>query len=154
MVVAERKQLPNIESEFKPKPALRTNAALKKCTLLTLVVLAGFALCMLYTYQTTRIIALGYQTDNLQNSVNELQGENKQLGLKIAELQAPERVQQIATTKLGMKEPQEFMIAFSSPEQLSSQKTQVQAVSPKNSWSGRLLAVIPRFIGQAEASPR
>ncbi|MGD0152662.1 MAG: cell division protein FtsL [Thermacetogeniaceae bacterium] len=121
---------------------------------MTLVVLAGFALCMLYTYQTTRIIALGYQTDNLQNSVNELQGENKQLGLKIAELQAPERVQQIATTKLGMKEPQEFMIAFSSPEQLSSQKTQVQAVSPKNSWSGRLLAVIPRFIGQAEASPR
>lgn len=154
MVVAERKQLPDIKSEFKPKPAFKTKAALKKCVLLTLVVLAGFALCMLYTYQATRIIALGYQADKLQNSVNKLQGENKQLGLKIAELQAPERVQQIATTKLGMKEPQEFMIAFSTPEQLSSQQTQVQAVSPKNSWSSRLLAAIPRLIGQAEASPR
>lgn len=154
MVVAEQKYLPTVESELRPKPVAEANIAVKKCTLLTLVVLAGFALCMLYTYQATRVIALGYQADKLQNSVNKLQGENRQLGLKIAELQAPERVEQIATTKLGMQEPQDFLIASCSPEQLLPQSSQVQAAPPKGSWNSRLLAAIPRFMGRAEASPR
>jgi cell division protein FtsL len=125
---------------------------------LTLVVLAGFALAMLYTYQTTRIISLGYQADTMQSSVSDMQSENNQLELEVAELQTPERVEQIATTKLGMQEPQDFIIASFSPEQVSPQEPQAKAKAPASSWTGahlwaRLLAAIPRFVGRAEASP-
>lgn len=173
MVIAEQKYLPTIETEPGQKPTRsrmpgtgaapgthwmgqqsKAKVAVIKCTLLTLAVIAGFAICLFYTYQATRIIALGYQIDKATSSVSQLQHENNQLELKIAELQAPERVEQIATAKLGMKEPQEFMIVSYSQDQLSSQKPQVQAASSKSSWSSRLLAAIPRFMGQAEASPR
>lgn len=162
MVVAEQQRLP---AESKPRPgsgrARRApsgpavaDAIAAKRTLLTLTVVAVFALCMLYIYQTTRVIALNYQADKARSGISELQRQNAQLELKIAELQAPERVQKIATTKLGMKEPQNFMIASYSSEQLAPQSTQVEAASPADSWSRRLLAAIPKYIGLAEASPR
>jgi cell division protein FtsL len=132
----------------------KSQAAVRKCAVSTLVVLAGFALCMLYTYQVTRIIAMGYQADNIQNSVSELQQENSQLDLEAAELQTPERVEQIATTKLGMQQPQDFMVASCSIGQVSPQEPQAQAPSTASSWSARLLAAIPRFVGRAEASPQ
>ena len=125
MVVAEQRRLP-IESDWKPKTAAGANAAVRKCTVLTLVVLAVFALVMLYTYQTTRIISLGYQADNMQSSVTDLQSRNNQLELEVAELQTPGRVEQIATTKLGMQEPQDFMIVSFSPGQVSSQEAQAK----------------------------
>ncbi len=157
MVVAEQRRLP-IESDWKPKTAAGANAAVRKCTVLTLVVLAVFALVMLYTYQTTRIISLGYQADNMQSSVTDLQSRNNQLELEVAELQTPGRVEQIATTKLGMQEPQDFMIVSFSPGQVSSQEAQAKTQAPAGSWAGarlweRMLAAIPGFVGRAEASP-
>jgi cell division protein FtsL len=120
---------------------------------LTLAVLAGFTLVMLYTYQTTRIITLGYQAEKMQSGINDLQSENNQMELEIAKLQTPERVEQIATTKLGMQEPQDFMVVSYSPDQVSSQEPQSKTETPSSSWSTRLLAAIPKFIGRAEASP-
>jgi len=151
LVVAEQRRLP-IESDLKPEPAAGANVAVRKCAVLTLVVLAGFALAMLYTYQTTRIISLGYQADKMQSSISDLQSQNNQMELEVAELQTPERVEQIATTKLGMQDPQDFMVASFSPGQVSPQEPQAKAKAP-SSWSARLLAVIPKFVGRAEASP-
>jgi len=164
LVVAEQRSL-HIESGavrrgaaalkpvVKPKPAAGANLAVRKCALLTLIILAGFVLVMLYTFQATRIIALGYQADNMQKSVSNLQTENNQMELEVAELQTPERVEQIATTKLGMQEPHDFLIASFSPGQGSSQEPQTEDKSQANSWSKRLLAAIPRFVGRAEAAP-
>lgn len=167
MVIAEQ-QRPLVESETRPGNArtrvpasagaapgpARAELIAAKRNLLILTVVAVFILCMFYIYQTTRVIALSYQAEKTRISISELQRQNAQMELKIAELQAPERVQRIATTKLGMKEPQNFMIASYSSEQLASQSTQVEAASPAGSWSRRLLAAIPKFIGLAEASPR
>ena len=159
MVTAEQRSLP-IESGQQPKSSrqvwspTRSDAAAKKCVAAAMVVLAGFVLCMLYTYQVSRIITMGYQSDNVQNSVAELQRENGQLELEAAELQTPERVEQIATTKLGMQQPQDFMVASSFTGQVSLQSPQSQTPSTTSSWSARLLAAIPRFVGRAEASPQ
>jgi cell division protein FtsL len=152
LVVAEQRSLP-IESEIRPRPATGANPAVRKCTVLTLAVLAGFALVMLYTYQTTRIITLGYQAEKVQSGISDLQSENNQMELEIAELQTPERVAQIATTKLGMQEPQDFMVVSFSSGQVSSQESQSKTSAPSGSWSTRLLAAIPKFLGRAEASP-
>ena len=129
--------------------------AVKKCTILTLAILAGLALCMLYTFQVARVVDLGYQAESMQNSVSELQKENSQLELQAAELQTPERVAQIATTKLGMQEPQDIMVASFTPVQVSDQEPQTQAKAPSlaSSWGTKLLAAIPGFVGRAEASP-
>ena len=130
----------------------RANAAVKKCTLLTLVTIAGLAFCMLYTCQVARVVLLGYQAETMQNSIAELQTENSQLELQAAELQTPERIAQIATTKLGMQEPQDIMVASFSPVQGSDQSPQAKAPTPASSWGTRLLAAIPKFVGRAEAS--
>ncbi len=153
MVVAEQRLLP-IESEIRPRPATGANPSVRKCAVLTLAILAGFVLVMLYTYQTTRIITLGYQAEKLQSGISDLQTENNQMELEIAKLQTPERVEQIATTKLGMQEPQDFMVVSFSPGQVSSQEPQPETKAPSSSWSTRLLAAMPKFIGRAEASPR
>jgi len=152
LVVAEQRSLP-IESEIRPRPATGANPAVRKCAVLTLAVLAGFALVMLYTYQTTRIITLGYQTEQVQSGISDLQNKNNQMELEIAELQTPERVAQIATTKLGMQEPQDFMVVSFSSGQTPSQESQSETSAAPGSWSARLLAAIPKFIGRAEASP-
>ncbi len=152
MVVAEQRRL-LIESEIRPRPATGANPAVRKCAVLTLAVLAGFALLMLYTYQTTGIITLGYQAEKMQSGINDLQSKNNQMELEIAKLQTPERVEQIATTKLGMQEPQDFMVASFSPGQVSSQEPQSKTKAPSSSWSTQLLAAIPKLIGRAEASP-
>ncbi len=99
------------------------------------------------------MVALGYQIETMQNSISELQTENNQLELKAAELQTPERIAQIATTKLGMQEPQDIMVASFTPVQVSDQEPQAKSPPPANSWGTRLLAAIPRFVGRAEASP-
>lgn len=151
MVVAEQRSLP-IESEIRPRVATGPNLAVRKCAVLTMIVLAGFTLVMLYTYQTTRIITLGYQADAVQSSIKDLQTQNNQMELEVAELQTPERVEQIATTRLGMQEPQNFMIASFSPGSVS-QESQSEIKPPSSSWSAKLLAAIPKFIGRAEASP-
>jgi cell division protein FtsL len=152
LVIAEQIHLP-IEGDLKPKSAARANVAVKKCTLLTLAIIAGLALCMLYISQVANLVALGYQVETMQNSISELQTENNQLELNATELQTPARIAQIATTKLGMQEPQDIIVASFTPVQVSDQEPQAKSPSPANSWGTRLLAAIPGFVGRAEASP-
>jgi cell division protein FtsL len=163
---------PDFETAIRPGTSAHTKAV-KKFAVLIMIVLAGFALCMLYTYQATRTITMGYQIDNLQSGIAKLQATNGQLQLQVAELQAPERIEQVATTKLGMQEPQDFLVEASTAGQVSGQESRSSGLSqggsnapaladgagavpgghPASSWSARLLAAIPKFVGRAEAAP-
>ncbi len=153
MVLAEKKQYSAIQPESNLSPVARAGTAARRRPLYALMILAGFALCMLYTYQTTRIISLGYQAENVQGDISSLQTANNRMELEIAQLQAPIRVEQIARNKLGMTDPDNFLVASAATEELSPEPQAVSQV-PKSTWSSRLLALLPRFTGRAEASTR
>jgi len=116
--------------------------------------LALFGLGLLYTYQHNRVISLGYQINALKQNIATLQRDNKKLELTIAGLQAPKRVESIARTKLGMKEPSSVLLAAvpakPAPAKSSPAKPQERRLALKNVL--RLAA--NHLIGRAEASPR
>lgn len=165
MVLAETKQRLNVQYASMihasyPGPAAmaaRAEAAAGKRFLLSVVILVGLALCLLYTYQVSRFIALGAQAEKVRSSIADLQTENRRMELEAAKLQAPDRVEQVAVNKLGMTEPADFLVAASTSGQTTGQpqqEAQTSSPSPGSTWSSRLLALLPRLTGQAEASTR
>ena len=53
----------------------------------------------------------GYELVQMQNQAAQLENENKQLELKIAEMRSPERIKNIATNQLGMSVPRDVYFA-------------------------------------------
>ena len=156
MGISERKLL-LIESNLTYRAPAKVKTRAKKCATLILGIVAVLSLSMLYTYQTTRIMAIGYQIEKVQYNISALRCANDQLELQVSELQTPERVEQIATTRLGMQQPQIFTVVPFSSRTVPAQNTQVATaappsqgtVAPLRSW---LTAAIPRLVNQAEAS--
>ena len=53
----------------------------------------------------------GYELVQTQNQAAQLEKENKQLELQIAEMRSPERIKNIATNDLGMSVPRDVYFA-------------------------------------------
>ena len=53
----------------------------------------------------------GYELVQMQHQAAQLENENKQLELKIAEMRSPERIKNIATQQLGMSVPRDVYCA-------------------------------------------
>ncbi|MBQ1470046.1 MAG: cell division protein FtsL [Schwartzia sp.] len=53
----------------------------------------------------------GYELVQTQNQAAQLERENKQLELQIAEMRSPERIKNIATNDLGMSVPRDVYFA-------------------------------------------
>ncbi|MDH7576409.1 MAG: cell division protein FtsL [Bacillota bacterium] len=119
------------------------------------LILAFFGFGLFYTYKHTRVIALGYEIERVKQNIATLQRDNKRLELEIARLQAPERVEKIARTKLGMEEPKNILLASLTPEQKRTGGTvQVAAQEQEKGWKKTILLAAYHFVGRAEASPR
>jgi cell division protein FtsL len=158
LVISERKLL-LIKSDLTYRAAAKVNTKAKKYATLILGILTVLLLSMLYTYQTTRIMTLGYQFEKVQCNISALQSVNDQLELQLSELQTPQRVEQIAITRLGMQQPQNFIVIPISLRPASSQNTQVATAAPTPPSQGTvaslrswLTAAIPRLVNKAEAS--
>ena len=53
----------------------------------------------------------GYELVQIRQEAAQLERENKNLELKIAEMKAPQRIKELATNELGMVVPKEFYFA-------------------------------------------
>ncbi len=72
---------------------------------LVILALVG-AVSLLYVRQTSSLAATGYDVAELQNEVSRWRMRNEQLRLRIAQLQSLDRIDQLASSRLGMGPPQ------------------------------------------------
>jgi len=88
----------------------------------TAVILFGYALLLVFL--CIKSATLGYQIENLQNEISDLETANNRIEYQIAEKSALSRVEQIAATQLGMVRPNEksvlAMEVVSEPIQVAS----------------------------------
>ncbi len=153
MVLAEKRSLaysPGPEPEIRPqrKPFL-------KYVQVAGLILSLFGFGLFYTYKHTRVIALGYEIEKARQNIAALQRENERLELEIAKLQRPERIEEIARTKLGMEEPEKVLLASLPPEpERTEGALQATAQNREKGWKRIILLVAYQFTGRAEASPR
>jgi len=152
LVLAEKKyvsyqvhQQPQKRKRLAPRHSLRTYVRV------VVLILSCFATGLFYTSRHAQIVALGYEIESLQKEIATLQKDNMRLELEIAKLQAPERIEKIARTKLGMKEPEDVLLATLPPSSpIGEEKTE----DNEGQWKRKLLLVAQKFAGKAEASPR
>lgn len=157
MVLAENRQsFKHPRLRTKTRPVLRSRTKLNAVTCLKIVgiILFGFAFGLFYTYKHSQVAAIGYRIESTKQNIAVLQRENRRLELMVAELQRPERVEEIARSKLGMEKPVDILLAAIPPEPdaisgnkaAQTEKNRAQA----DAWS----RIAERLIGRAEASPR
>jgi len=66
----------------------------------------GFIVCaflVMYVWQRVNVIRLGYDVENLKKEKADLVKMNEMLKIEVATLTSPDRIERIATTRLGMK---------------------------------------------------
>ena len=78
----------------------------------------AFVLVLLFALTTAVSLARseesamrGYELVQIRQEAAQLERENKNLELKIAEMKAPQRIKELATNELGMVVPKEFYFA-------------------------------------------
>ncbi|MDD2485606.1 MAG: cell division protein FtsL [bacterium] len=81
---------------------LDTRAAFAYMTILLLISLPAF----IYLYQNACITQKGYQVQKLEERLTDLSLERERLQLKLDELSAPERVENMAQSRLNMIYPE------------------------------------------------
>ena len=100
-----QEQLPKNVAVVSPRP----DTSLKRNYLLFVLFVAAAA--MLITMQNEMITRAGYDLVELKAQVVKVEKDNEILRLDIAKLKSPDRIQQIATGKLGMIVPQQTFYA-------------------------------------------
>jgi len=111
--------VPSLPTKSTPK----VNKSLRSKCLILAATLAVMAMAV--TLQSEFIVRSGYTLVQLKAQAAKLEKENELLRLDIAKLKSPQRIQQIATSQLGMVMPQTVLYASSigqsSPEVASGQ---------------------------------
>lgn len=102
--ILEEKEIP----QQLPKPKKRRRPALNthlrsRCFFLLLLL---SIMAMLVTVRSGMSASRGYELVKLQQQADSLEKENDRLKIDIAQLKSPQRIQRIATEKLGMVVPQ------------------------------------------------
>jgi len=87
--------------------------------LLVIMVMIAFLSGLFMTAKYVELSVLGNDINQLKKQIGALKKENEHLQLEIARLSSPERVAVIASTKLGMREPnvQQFRLVTPLPQQ-------------------------------------
>lgn len=158
MVLAEEKRY--IQQPSRPPRKRKTARRVKQrnkilaCLQITAIVLSCFGFGLFYIYKTNQVTALGYRVEENKQKVATLQRDYKQLELEAAELQCPDRVEEVAIQKLGMDKPDDILLAtLPSSENNHQQQKQNASMDQdkenKKSWS----VALKQLIGRAEASP-
>jgi cell division protein FtsL len=147
----EPHQQPGVVS--RPKNRTKSNS-LKYVQAAALIVIC-FCVGLAYTYRHEQVISLGYRINATKQNIAALQRDNKQLELQVAELQAPNRVESVAINKIGMKQPDNYLLAvIPSNPNVAKQKPPANAQKIGKSWTTMISMAAQHLIGRAEASPR
>ncbi len=76
---------------------------------MALLIIAGL---LLYVGGKVMIMRLGYQIDALEREKQEMERENRSLRIEASSLTSPERIEELATKRLGMIRPSEDHIVI------------------------------------------
>ncbi|MDO3378823.1 cell division protein FtsL [Geoalkalibacter halelectricus] len=63
------------------------------------------AISLLFVWSRIEVFELKYEISALETALREGQQENRQLRLEVASLRSPSRIENIARTRLGLREP-------------------------------------------------
>ncbi|OIQ59514.1 cell division protein FtsL [Moorella thermoacetica] len=107
----------------------RESRARQKLLLLGLV-LTGIIIGWSLTFLAMQVLLKGYKIDSMKRELSTLQRENEQLQLEVARLKAPERVARVATSKLGMVEPETEQIYYVPQQTGNGKQVQVATTEP------------------------
>lgn len=77
--------------------------------IITAILLLAFLL-LTYIYLENTATALSYEVNKSAQSLNLLQSENKSYELEVLELRSLDRIEETARHKLGMSEPDSFIL--------------------------------------------
>jgi len=159
LVLAEEKrytQQPRRPRQPRKRKVVRRAQQRKKilsCVQVTVIIFSCFACGLFYIHKNNQVTALGYRVEENRQKVAVLQRDYKQLELEAAELQCPDRVEEVAIKKLGMDKPEQILLAaLPEEDKITDQKqdkASKQHKEKKKSWS----VALRQFIGRAEASP-
>ncbi len=118
-----------------------------------LLVAFCFGYGLFYTSRCAELVSLGYRVARMQQELSALQSENKRLELKLAELQDPRRIERVAVAKLGMRAPEEVVVA---PLGAARARQEGKEGTEQGTLEERefLLATAYRLLGRAEAAAR
>lgn len=107
-MVSEARYIEGSLARALPRQQVRSKAKARKkrpMAAIALVAIIGVALGLAFLAQFAAKARLSYQNENLSQQINQLSRENSELELKIEELSSLERVERVATEKLGMLKP-------------------------------------------------
>lgn len=91
-----------------PRPQARPREHL----VLMLLILLVFALGILISIFYSRVLITGYQITRMQKELAELEIETRGLAEEVSRLSSLERVEAVATTRLGMVKPDERQVVL------------------------------------------
>lgn len=108
MVVAQEKpyytSLPRKTRRLQKRPVVHLISRRERLVLTGLVLLS-FCAAILVVYFYAQVLIAGYQLNKLKKELNELDIKTQALSENISRLSSLERVERVATTKLGMVKP-------------------------------------------------
>jgi len=162
LVVAQKrlqhqKRLPSARSRPRAdRPGALRQAAVSSFPLvpvlgLAVAVLAGLVLVSRYG----AVARVGYQVAELQADLTSLRAENERLKMEVDRLLSLERVERIATTRLGMRRPEEvrLVMALPAPGVAVAQASEAAPEGGLRKVLDRLIARLAGRIARAEAGP-
>lgn len=88
---------------------LRKQRFFKKAGVYSIILLSA-AFLLFYVWQRVQVISIGYQIEALKKEKDSLSRTNRSLTIEAASLTAPDRVEAIASSEIGMKTPRDTQI--------------------------------------------
>jgi len=118
---------------IKPKPAPQAKTWPKP--LMVAIVLVAFLSGLFMISKYVQLSMLGTEINQVKKQIDTLKNDNERLQLEIAKLNSPERVAVIASTRLGMREPnlKQFKLVTPLPEQPTAAIKLVNQPTPEGS---------------------
>lgn len=153
----QQKRLPSARSRPRPaRPGARRQASVSSFPVvpvlgLAVAVLSGVILVSRYGAVTRT----GYQVAELQADLTSLRAENERLKMEVDRLLSLDRVERIATTRLGMIRPEEVRLvaALPAPGVAVARATEAAPEGGLRKVLDRLMARLAGRIPRAEAGP-
>jgi cell division protein FtsL len=136
-----------------PSGSPRRHAAARRRTRIPATALVATAIViitvpsLLYVAQLAHRAEAGYTILRLQREVADLRAEHARLLMRVATLKSPRRIEQIATTQLGMVPPGQRQLAA------IALRPVVARLEPSDS-RGSVIRTLTSWLGRSEAQAR
>ncbi|MDI6710568.1 MAG: cell division protein FtsL [Thermoanaerobacterales bacterium] len=95
-----------------PRERRRPNEDRRWCGAVTILLLVSLVLGVGVSFYSTQVVKVGYNLTTLKQEIARLDAENQNLEAALGRLDSLERVETVATTKLGMVAPSERNVMY------------------------------------------